>query len=194
MKPAKRNILSKYAIFMGIVSLLFFLFGGFALDELRLAPFFGFRTEWAKPTVRQTSVNVQRNQCDTVKYEIEEGGAGGIGVTVSLIRDGKELLHVGGGESTFVGFRDVDGDGINEVLVTSTSRWSEKGVWKFTSNGFVKVNENVKASVILTLARWLMLAKLGVLFGVLLTAWGVRGIWGNRKREEAPVVPSQPSA
>lgn len=180
MKPLKKTV-SKCVFFVGTLLLLFFLFGGVVLDDLHLAPFFGFRTEWAKPAVRQVNVEVQRYQCDTVKYEIQEGGAGGIGVMVSLIREDKKILEVGGDESTFVGFRDVDGDGTNEVLVTSLGRWPDKGVWKANSTGFVKAGENFKASLILRLATWLMYAKLGVLLSTLLIAWGVIGIRDSRK-------------
>jgi len=194
MKSPKRRAVSKCVLVVGAVALLGFLFGGYALDDLHLAPFFGFRTEWSKLAKHRVKVDVRRYQCDTVDYEVEAGGAGGIGVTVTLMRDGKRLLEVGGDETTFIGFRDVDGDGLKEVLVTSASPWPEKGVWKATSVQFTKVDENLKAAAILTLAKCLMHAKFGVLSSVLLIAWGVAGIRDNRKAAQSVDAPSQHGA
>ncbi len=184
----------RWVFLIGALTLLFFLFGGFALDDLRLAPFFGFRMEWAKPTVRRVALDTARYQCDTVRYEIEEGGAGGIGVNVSLIRDGKTLLQVGGNESTFVGFRDIDGDGVKEVLATCNSRWAEKGVWKATSTGFSKINGNFKATAILFLAGLLMHGPLGVMASIILIGLATVGVLGCRRREATTVTTApQPS-
>ncbi len=176
MKRNQPTTIQKCIFTAGVLGLLFFLTGGYLLDDLHLAPLFGLRTEWSKPIIHQERVEPVRYQCDTVLYQIEEGGAGGVAVTLKLMRDGNEVLQVGGDETTFIGFKDIDGDGTNEVLVASLGKWASKGVWKFKGPGFTKVEENYKASVFLALARCLARAKLGILVSLLLGAWGVAGI------------------
>lgn len=88
-------------------------------------------------------------------------------------------------EGTFVGFRDIDGDGINEVLVTSGTRYAEKGVWKAAGADFEKVSGNFESRLILKVANFLNYAWLGLFGCFIVILWCIAGLFDERKRTES---------
>jgi len=173
---------------LGVVGLFFFALNGFLLDQYRLAPFYGFRSEGAKPILRERAISDERVSFDRITYAIESGGAGGSGVEVCFFRTNSRVLAVGGNESTFVGIRNVDSDEDLEILVTSTSRWPKKGVWKFVNGQYIQVLPTREAAVVLFVARLGAHGFLGALISVLLIAWGLADVRGILRRErEIPV-------
>ena len=163
MKPSRRESILKLVILTATFIAVFIVFGGWLLDDSHLDPYFGLRVISGGPSTRDVDVNRARYYCDSVRYEVDEAGASDGGVDVALIRDGMKILGVGGKKGTFVGFRDIDGDGINEVLVTSGTRYAEKGIWKVAGAGFEKVSGNLESKLILKVANLLNYAWLGLL-------------------------------
>ena len=159
-------IAAKAILALGVFVILACVFGGYLIGALKVDPFFGFTTEGARPLQRLIAVDVAKYGFDSIFYEIVEGGAGEGGIEVSVQKEGKSLIRVGGDTSTYVGLIDVDGNGTKELLVTSLSVWSEKGVWTLTDGRFVKIEENTKSRIILSLARILMYSPFWVICSV----------------------------
>jgi hypothetical protein len=165
-----------------VILVAFSFVGAFWIDDLALDPFFGFRTEAASDRARYTYVNRKEFGGDKVTYRITRGGAGAVGIEVTVFDGSKRVLEIGGREDSFVGFKDVDGDGKREVLVASLFPRVEVGIWKFDDDKWQMVTPNRRARCLLSIAECLLYARYLCLLGVIMVGVGITLIFSRGKR------------
>ena len=146
-------------VFLAVVTLvfLFSLFGGFLLDDLHVDPFFGFRGKWSAAVQRTIVCDAGEIGANAVKYQMIAGPKEPM-VEVSLLRDGKRVFRLGGNHTTYIGFKDLDGDGVKEVLARTQSQYGSNGIWRFDAGEWRPFGKNSIGNLYFILASILIYA------------------------------------
>jgi hypothetical protein len=133
---------------------------------LRADPLFWLRFEFSPKF--QKSITLEQNGTNhgSVRFSFVEGN-GRVFMDVELFSGTNRNARLGGDESTFFGFRDVDGDGKRELLFTATSiHGTGRSLWKFVEGQWTEVPLSLSALRTLEVAELLFYAPLILLFSV----------------------------
>ena len=140
---------------------------GYLLDDLRVAPLYWLRSESASEFEKTIQLGQAGNDRFSVKFSFEHGNSSSF-AEVELFNGTSRVARLGGNESTFLGFRDVDKDGAKELLFTSTSTYATgRAVWKYSGGRWTEIPQTQSARRILEMAEILFYGPLFLVLGLL---------------------------